>query len=264
MKTITETNTTSPTFIQRIYSWKVLSLIALFSGIILLLSSLIPFSQTSPLYTGLTVFIFFASLSLMDIKIALQWKKKDPTLGNQILVFILVLAGIFTFLCFPVLVHWLVFDRREVILSLILQQPKPTSPFFENVQDIFCNCFIYFSGFLPIVGIFSIGSITLMFGFYLFLFILGFQFLLKSNFMPGMKDKEKISPFKEFLHKLLKSLSLIFYSVLSLKVICLSLIKLIVSALVIIPIEFYQCWHWTILYLIFAIKYLKFINAINF
>ena len=246
MKTITETNTTSPTFIRRIYSWKVLSFIALFSGIILLLSSLIPFSQTSPLYTGLTVFIFFASLSLMDIKIALQWKKKDPALGNQILVFILVLAGIFTFFCFPVLVHWLVFDRREVILSLILQQPKPTSPFFENVQDIFCNCFIYFSGFLPIVGIFSIGSITLMFGFYLFLFILGFQFLLKSNFMPGMKDKEKISPFKEFLHKLFKSLSLIFYSVLSLGIIFIFLKDFIPSVLNSIPLEFYRPWEWTI------------------
>lgn len=246
MKTITETNTTSPTFIQRIYSWKVLSLIALFSGIILLLSSLIPFSQTSPLYTGLTVFIFFASLSLMDIKIALQWKKKDPTLGNQIMVFILVLAGIFTFLCFPVLVHWLVFDRREVILSLILQQPKPTSPFFENVQDIFCNCFIYFSGFLPIVGIFSIGSITLMFGFYLFLFILGFQFLLKSNFMPGMKEKETIPLFKEFLHKLFKSLSLIFYSVLSLGIIFIFLKDFIPSVLNSIPLEFYRPWEWTI------------------
>ena len=246
MKTITETNTTSPTFIRRIYSWKVLSFIALFSGIILLLSSLIPFSQTSPLYTGLTVFIFFASLSLMDIKIALQWKKKDPTLGNQILVFILVLAGIFTFLCFPVLVHWLVFDRREVILSLILQQPKPTSPFFENVQDIFCNCFIYFSGFLPIVGIFSIGSITLMFGFYLFLFILGFQFLLKSNFMPGMKEKETIPLFKEFLYKLFKSLSLIFYSVLSLGIIFIFLKDFIPSVLNSIPLEFYRPWEWTI------------------
>ena len=232
MKTITETNTTSPTFIQ--------------SGIILLLSSLIPFSQTSPLYTGLTVFIFFASLSLMDIKIALQWKKKDPTLGNQILVFILVLAGIFTFLCFPVLVHWFVFDRREVILSLILQQPKPTSPFFENVQDIFCNCFIYFSGFLPIVGIFSIGSITLMFGFYLFLFILGFQFLLKSNFMPGMKEKETIPLFKEFLYKLFKSLSLIFYSVLSLGIIFIFLKDFIPSVLNSIPLEFYRPWEWTI------------------
>ena len=246
MKTITETNTTSPTFIRRIYSWKVLSFIALFSGIILLLSSLIPFSQTSPLYTGLTVFIFFASLSLMDIKIALQWKKKDPTLGNQIMVFILVLAGIFTFLCFPVLVHWLVFDRREVILSLILQQPKPTSPFFENVQDIFCNCFIYFSGFLPIVGIFSIGSITLMFGIYLFLYILGFQFLLKSNFMPGMKEKETIPLFKEFLYKLFKSLSLIFYSVLSLGIIFIFLKDFIPSVLNSIPLEFYRPWEWTI------------------
>ena len=255
MKTITETNTTSPTFIQRIYSWKVLSLIALFSGIILLLSSLIPFSQTSPLYTGLTVFIFFASLSLMDIKIALQWKKKDPTLGNQIMVFILVLAGIFTFFYFSL-------DSEEDIL--LESQDSSITPFYKITRNTLINSLIYFSDYLPMDAILSIGSVTLMLGFYLFLFILGFQFLLKSNFMPGMKDKEKISPFKEFLHKLLKSLSLIFYSVLSLKVICLSLIKLIVSALVIIPIEFYQCWHWTILYLIFAIKYLKFINAINF
>ena len=160
MKTITETNTTSPTFIQRIYSWKVLSLIALFSGIILLLSSLIPFSQTSPLYTGLTVFIFFASLSLMDIKIALQWKKKDPALGNQILVFILVLAGIFTFFYFSL-------DSEEDIL--LESQDSSITPFYKITRNILINSLIYFSDYLPMDAILSIGSVTLMLGFYLFL-----------------------------------------------------------------------------------------------
>ena len=64
--------------------------------------------------------------------------------------------------------------------------------------------------------------------------------------MPGMKEKETIPLFKEFLHKLFKSLSLIFYSVLSLGIIFIFLKDFIPSVLNSIPLEFYRPWEWTI------------------